>query len=283
MSSTDFTKARQVLADAESVLLGVGAGASASGGLNYADPQLVTRWYPEYRALGFATIQEIIGRYWWLQRSNPEEYWAFWARHIFHIRYESEALKPYRILYQLMQGRKYFISTTNVDRQLEKAGFPLERIFAPQGDYGMFQCMRPCSQTLYDNREMVLNMMKHMPDPLHVRAEDVPVCPKCGALLVPNLRCDNTFVETPHLAALPKYRGFIEANAPKRMVMLELGVGYNTPVIIRFPFEQLAAKHPQTCLIRINLGEAGVPERIERNSFSFSADIGQALAKLLAA
>ncbi len=281
MSSGCFADARKALAEAEKVLLGIGAGASASGGLNYADPQLVERWYPDYRALGYSTILDIMGRYWSLHLNRPEEYWAFWARHIFHIRYEPGALEPYRLLYQLMGGRDYFILSTNVDRQLEKAGFARERIFAPQGDYGLFQCSRPCTKSLYENIDMVATMLDNMPDPLHVRTEDVPLCPKCGAYLVPNLRCDDTFVEERHLATLPDYRKFVAESAKKRLVMLELGVGYNTPVIIRFPFEKLAEKYSLARLIRVNLDNASVPESIRDSSFSFAMDITNCLNMLL--
>ncbi len=280
-NSASFDESRKVLAGADVVLLGIGAGATASGGLNYADSGLVERWYPDYRALGLTTILDIMGRLWSLRQSMPEEYWGFWAKHIFHIRHEPEALEPYRLLRQLMDGKDYFILSTNVDKQLEKAGFPAERIFTPQGDYGMFQCLRPCSQKLYGNREMIAGMLENMPGPFRVRTEDVPVCPDCGAYLVPNLRMDSSFVEAPHMVRLPDYRQFLAKSEGRSLALLELGVGYNTPAIIRFPFEDLAKKHAHARLVRVNLDSAEAPEGIKGRSLSFPMDITVFLRMLL--
>lgn len=279
-----LAEARSVLARADRLLLGIGSGVSASGGLDYAAPDLVERWYPEYRAQGLRTIFDIQARYWRVEQCGPEAYWGFWARHIQHVRYEPQALEPYRLLRQLSREKDVFVCTTNVDGQLGKAGFPRERIFAPQGDYALFQCSRPCSQDLYDNRDIVRRMIRRMPDSRHVRSEDVPLCPRCGAYLLPNLRCDHTFVEAPHLKNLAAYSHAANDAGVRRLVLLELGVGYNTPSIIRFPFEDLVRNQGhgrRVFLIRVNLEDAAVPADVTHAGLSFGCDISRWLRRML--
>ncbi len=251
--SDDVIRAKALIKNADALVIGVGSGLTAAGGLNYADPALAEKWYPEYAAQGQHSIMEIMGSFWpnTLQEKNATVFWGFWARHIWHIRYEANVLLPYVDLFTLAHSKDYFIVTTNVDGQLEKAGFPKDKIFAPQGDYALFQCSVPCSDAVYPNREMVQGMVAHMPTPFEIRPE-APHCPKCGALMAPNLRCDHTFVEAPHMKNMGDYETFIKNRRNKRLVFLELGVGFNTPGIIRFPFEQMAGMLPKATLVRIN-------------------------------
>lgn len=269
----------QVLQTADCFLIGVGAGMSAAGGLNYADSALAQKWYPHYFERGKKTIVEIMSLYWvtTINESNAAHYWGFWANHINHIRYEPSALKPYADLYNIVKNKDYFICSTNVDGQLEKAGFDKNRIFAPQGDYALFQCAKPCSQDVYDNKEMIKTMLENMASPFEIRDVDIPRCPKCGYFLMPNLRCDDAFVETPHLINADPYSDFIKNSSDKKIVLLELGVGFNTPSIIKFPFEAITYKHPNATLIRINLTDVEVSERNKDKSISIQDDIGKVL------
>lgn len=252
--SDEMARAKALITEADALVIGVGSGLTAAGGLNYADPALAEKWYPEYAAQGKHSIMEIMGGFWpnTLREQNATAFWGFWARHIWHIRYEAGVLPPYADLFALARDKDYFVVTTNVDGQLEKVGFPKDRIFAPQGDYALFQCSVPCSDAVYLNREMVEGMVAHMPNPFEIRAEDVPHCPNCGALLTPNLRCDHTFVEAPHMKHMGDYEVFIGGRHDKSLVFLELGAGFNTPGIIRFPFEQMASALPNAALVRIN-------------------------------
>lgn len=272
-SEGSLLAAKRIFRGARKVLVGIGAGVSSSGGLDYMDPSLVTRWYPEYAAIGLTNILEIQSRFWWLHKCKPEEYWAFWARHFYHIRYEPDVLEPYALLKKLLDGKEYFICSTNVDGQLEKAGCDSDRIFAPQGDYALFQCCRPCHDDVYDNKDMIERMVNNMPDPCHIRSEDIPLCPKCGAFLVPNLRSDHTFVERPHLANYPAYTSFLQGCQETETAILEMGVGYNTPGIIRFPFENLTRNLPHCRLLRVNTEESDIPQDIQEKSLSFAMDI----------
>lgn len=266
--------------NADRLVIGVGSGLSAAGGLCYTDPALVRKWYPEYDQMGLHAIVDIQSLYWRLSPANREKYWGFWARHIWHIRYEAVCTQPYRDLFALAQEKPHFIITTNCDSQVDKAGFSKADIFAPQGNYGYFQCSQPCTQEVYPNKEWVERMVRNMPDSFAVRPQDIPYCPKCGAPLAPNLRCDNTFVEQPHLANWKQYERFIQEGTMQNTVFLELGVGFNTPMIIRYPFETLVSSFPSMRLIRINDVHADVPQAIQKRSISIRADLAQAMRDL---
>ena len=280
-------RARELIADADRIIVGAGAGLSASGGLNYGDPELVRSWFPGYFSAGFRSLPMIQSVYWDINESDPVLYWGYWAQHIFRVRHDPPALPPHTALARLLADKEYFICTTNVDGQFLKAEIPSGRIHAPQGDYALFQCSKPCCDEVFPNEQMIRAMIngiaiddRHLP---RIRREDVPRCPRCGALLKPNLRCDDTFVETPHLKNLDAYQSFVQrcVTEERRTVLLELGAGFNTPIIIRYPFEHWTESIPFFSLIRINQDHAEVPRNIEHRSISIAADIGKALGDLL--
>lgn len=279
--SDEVERARAALADADYVLVGAGAGLSAAGGIDYLDPELFQRWHPRLAARGMRAIAEAISNYWYLTDENRTEFWAFWAAHIDHIRYRSPATAPYLDLRAVLDDERTFIISTNVDGQFEKAGFARAMIFAPQGDYGLFQCSRPCSQDVYDNRCAVEEMVAAT-DPVTGRIPEdlVPHCPGCGARLVQNLRADSTFVERPHMLQADAYEEFLERAEGHSLVLLELGVGFNTPGIIRWPFDRLARFRPDTTLIRINAGNADVPDGPDGRHIGIRADLAVVLHAL---
>ena len=275
-------KTAKVILNADCLLIGVGSGMSASCGLNYSDPALAQKWYPEYFAQGKKSIIEIMSDFWAtsINDKNATAFWGFWAKHIYHIRYECEALPPYQHLFNIAKDRKYFICTTNVDCQLYKAGFDNSSVFAPQGNYAFFQCEKPCSQDIYDNEKMIKTMLENMVSPFDIRKEDIPHCPKCGKHLMPNLRCDHRFVEQPHIINQTPYVNYVTKVCEKKLVLLELGVGYNTPVIIRYPFEAITLKYPFATLIRVNLSDTDVSESIVNKSVCIQEDAGKVLSDL---
>ena len=268
--------------NADYLLIGVGSGMSASGGLCYTDPVLAEKWYPEYFKQGKKSIFEIMSNHWvtTINEKNATVYWGFWAQHIYHIRYESEATLPYQNLFSIVQNKSYYICTTNVDHQLNKAGFCGNSIFAPQGDYALFQCTIPCTRDVYDNEAIIKIMINNMVSAIEIRQEDIPYCPKCGNHLMPNLRCDDRYVEEPHIKNQNVYSNFINNAIVRNFVLLELGVGYNTPTIIRYPFEAITLKFPHATLIRINNSDANVHEDNADKSICIQDDIGKVLADL---
>lgn len=131
-----------LLANAESIVCGIGAGLTSAGGIDYNNPEHLKKYYPQYFKLGFKTIFDVMSMFWKVNDENVLKYWAFWAHHINHVRYETTVMKPYENLYNLLKDKDYFICSTNVDGQLEKAGFSNDKIFSPQGSYAHFQCVK---------------------------------------------------------------------------------------------------------------------------------------------
>lgn len=273
---------KDLLDKADYILIGAGAGLSASGGINYVDENLTKEWFPEYYKQGLKSIVEIQSVFWNLREDNVLYYWSYWAKHIYNIRYKSEALEPYQSLYKILKEKNYFIITTNVDGQFEKAGFSKDKIFAPQGEYRLFQCSKPCSDELYDNKDIIEKIIGNMKDEYKIKKEDIPICPRCGEYLIPNLRIDSRFVEGYHLKNADKYEEFVRTAKGKRFVLLELGVGFNTPIIIRYPFENIVSNYTKnTRLVRINMDYANVSKEIEEKSITIQGDIREVLNDIL--
>ncbi|ULQ60980.1 Sir2 silent information regulator family NAD-dependent deacetylase [Brucepastera parasyntrophica] len=264
ISTLETDEVQEAIQTADRIIIGAGSGLSAAAGLLYMDFSTFRAWFPGYHEkYGIRYIYEAT----FYPFSTPEENFAFWARHINKVRFEFPAGKPYLDLLSLIKEKNYFVLTTNVDSQFYKAGFDKERIWTPQGDYAFFQCSRPCSTELYGNELMVREMLANMEkDSFSIRTEDVPRCPHCGSLLEPNIRKGDNFVETPWMEKHTAFLDFINGAKQDSLLLLELGAGFNTPGIIRYPFEQIAAKWKNARLIRINRDDAGlsIPQASER-------------------
>lgn len=194
--------------------------------------------------------------------------------------YQDAPMPVYETLLKLIADKDYFVITTNVDHCFQKAGFDKKRLFYTQGDYGLFQCSEPCCQETFDNEAVIREMVKRQED-MKVPTELLPVCPHCGKPLTMNLRSDNKFVEDEgwHRAA-ERYENFLRTREGQKILFLELGVGYNTPVIIKYPFWQMTAKNPDATYACINQGQAVCPQEIEQRSICMNADTGQILQNL---
>ncbi len=274
--------AGRLLAESDFVLIGAGAGLSAAAGLNYQDPELFRQWYPPFAGLGLNTIWEAIVAHWAPNESNRRRFWAFWAHHIQKMRYDAPAGTPYLNLLKLVADRPHFVITTNVEAQFAKADFLPELVFTPQGDYGKFQCAVPCNDILYDNRALVQKLIANLDEAnVLVQESDIPRCPSCGSYLERNLRRDSRFVESPYMERQPAYAEFVERAFTGRLVLLEFGVGFNTPRIIRWPFEQITLRHPRASLLRVNLADASVPDEIAEKSIGFNEHAAQVIQDLL--
>jgi NAD-dependent SIR2 family protein deacetylase len=274
--------AKAILAEADRIVVSAGAGISASGGLNYVSPEFFARHYPAFAKRGYRTIWETMGSFWDVTTANETHYWAFLSHHLLTIRYDHPVVQPYVDLYRYLQNREYFIVTTNVDHQFYKAGFPEDKIWAMQGDYALFQCETPCTRDVYENEAMLRAMNATFnPDTLTIDRATVPRCPRCGKHLVPNLRKDDAFVEEPHNVNRPRYRKFIDDSAGKKVVMLELGVGFNSPGAIKYPVEQLVAQNQMFRLVRVNLNDLQFMLPIGAKTTIVQQDIGEFLKGLL--
>ena len=269
---------RAALDEADAVVVGAGAGLSTSAGLTYAGERFERLFGDFIGRYGF-TDMYTAGFY---PFDTLEEQWAYWSRHIWCNRYEPAPKDTYAKLLALVCDKDFFVITTNVDHQFQKAGFPKGRLFYTQGDYGLWQCSEPCHQKTYDNYEAVKAMVERQRD-MRVPSELVPRCPVCGRPMSMNLRADSTFVEDEgwHAAAL-RYQRFVERHEGLRVLYLELGVGGNTPVIIKYPFWRRTYENPRATFASINLGEAMTAREIVDRSILIDADIDQALDRLLA-
>lgn len=284
---------RQALADADAVVIGAGAGLSAAAGFLY-EGERFRRYFSDFAdRYGIRDIYS--GGFYPYQ--TLEEYWGWWCRHIWVNRYMPAPRPVYPQLLNLVRGKDYFVLTTNVDHQFQKAGFDKHRLFYTQGDYGLWQCSGPCRQITYDNAETVrkmvaaqgftqapdgtLNLPEGTTPAMTVPDSLVPRCPVCGRPMTMNLRSDATFVEDEgwHRAA-GRYQDFLRRHEGQRLLFLELGVGANTPVIIKYPFWRYTQGNPDATYACINLREAFAPREIARQSLCIEGDIGDALEAL---
>lgn len=266
-------QAKQAINNAEYILIGAGAGLSTAAGLEYGGKSF-QRDYKEFiEKYHFEDLYTAS----FYPFSSQEEKWAFWAKLIKLNRFR-EPLRLYKELLELVKDKNYFVITTNVDGQFETAGFNIEKIFAVQGDYRFLQCEKACHNKLYDNKEMVEEWLKHTEN-LKIPKQLVPKCPVCGGNMEMNLRKDANFVQDENwYKQAQKYDEFLYRIENKNVVLLEIGVGFNTPGIIRFPFEQMTYQHLKTILIRINKDYPMVRQEIENKAISFDEDIHQIVA-----
>lgn len=261
---------------ADAIVIGAGAGISASAGMSYSGERFEKYFSDFHKKYGIRDMYS--GGFY--PYDTLEEYWAWWSRHIFVNRYDVGIGKPYADLLELIKDKDYFVLTTNVDHQFQLAGFDKKRLFYTQGDYGLWQCSKACHDKTYDNEETVRRMAAEQKD-MKVPSEMIPKCPVCGAPMTMNLRCDNSFVQDEGwYAASERYNDFIRRHKNLHVLFLELGVGANTPGIIKYPFWQMTAQNPKAVYACINYGEAYVPKEIAKRSICINADIGEVLKQL---
>ena len=291
-SSASLERLREALRQADTVILGAGSGLSTSAGFTYAGERFQTYFSDFASKYGFSDMYT--GGFY--PYETLEEHWAYWSRYIYINRYQDAPKPVYDDLFALVKDKDYFVLTTNVDHCFQKAGFDKKRLFYTQGDYGLFQCSEPCCAETFDNEAAVRQMVEAQgytiaPDgslvepkgPLKTRipAELVPRCPHCGRPMSMNLRADSTFVEDAGWhAAAERYSEFLRRHAGTRVLFLELGVGYNTPGIIKYPFWRMTAKNPEAVYACINAEAPVIPPEIAKQAIGIQGDIGAALRQL---
>ena len=293
--SAKIERLREALDDSDAVVIGAGAGLSASAGYEYGGERFRTCFYDFAEKYGIRDMYS--GGFYPFESGG--EYWAWWSRCIYCNRYVRWPIPVYEGILRLAEDRDYFVLTTNADHCFQRAGFDKKRLFYTQGDYGLWQCSGPCRQQTFDNEAAVTAMMEAQgfvrdadgvfqpPEGgtlrMCVPPELVPVCPNCGKPMTMNLRCDETFAEDAgwHKAA-GCYEDFIRRHKDLKVVYLELGVGRNTPGIIKYPFWRMTAENPKAVYVCINDGEAFCPREIADRSVCLNADIGRVIRRLQA-
>ena len=278
---------KQIISEAETIVIGAGSGLSTSAGFTYSGERF-EKYFSDFAAKygfqdmysgGFAPFVSL------------EERWAYWSRYIMINRYMDPPKPVYNNLLSLVGNKDYFVLTTNVDHCFQKAGFDKKRLFYTQGDYGLFQCSEPCHQKTYDNENQIRAMWEFRSE-MKIPSELVPHCPVCGKPMSMNLRADDTFVTDEGWSkAANRYETFLQTrniisrpaqqDGAGNLLFLELGVGRNTPGIIKYPFWQMTAKNPNARYVCINFGEAFAPYEIEKQSIRIDDDIGAVLQEVL--
>ncbi len=274
--SDSVTRLRQALDSADAVVIGAGAGLSTAAGFIYTGERFEKHFADFIRKYGFADMYS--GGFY--PFADPEEFWAYWSRYIFINRYMDPPRPVYDDLLALMGDKDYFVITTNVDHCFQKAGFARERLFYTQGDYGLFQCSEPCRQETFDNEATVREMVERQRD-MRVPTELLPVCPHCGRPMTMNLRSDDRFAEEAGWhAAAGRYEEFLRTRMDGRVLFWELGVGYNTPGIIKYPFWRMTRSAPGAVYAVLNRSKAFAPKEIADRSICINGDIAAVLARL---
>lgn len=278
MSSTDnysdkLSRLKDEIATADAIIIGAGAGLSASAGFDYSGERFEKYFADFHEKYGITDMYS--GGFYPFETLN--EYWAWWSRLILVNRYNVPAGKPYTNLLKSVADKDYFVLTTNVDHQFQLAGFDKKRLFYTQGDYGLWQCSEPCCNETFDNESAVRAMVKQqqnmkIPDCL------IPKCPHCGKPMSMNLRCDDSFVQDKSwYAAAERYEEFIRRHRNLHILFLELGVGFNTPGIIKYPFMQMTARNPKAVYACVNMNEAYAPRGIGNRAVCIDGDIGDVI------
>lgn len=274
--SDEIERLKKEIDIADCIIIGAGAGLSTAAGFTYSGERLQKYFADFVEKYGFRDMYS--GGFY--PFPTLEEQWAYWSRYIYINRYMDMDNGTYKKLFELVKDKDYFVITTNVDHQFQKAGFDKKRLFYTQGDYGLWQCSEPCHNKTYDNEETVRAMFEQQKD-MRIPTELIPHCPVCGKPMSMNLRADDTFVEDEgwHDAA-ERYNDFLQAHEGQHILFVELGVGMNTPVIIKIPFIQMTVQNPNAVYACLNYGEAYAPSEIANQSICIDADLCDVLSQM---
>lgn len=273
---SQIAQLKEAISQSDALMIGAGAGLSASAGFSYSGARFREHFADFEKKYGFHDMYT--GGFY--DYDTPQEHWAYWSRYIYCNRYDLPPNKVYGRLLDLARDKDYFVLTTNVDHQFQLAGFDKSRLFYTQGDYGLFQCSVPCRMKTYDNEQIIRRMVKEQED-MRIPDELLPLCPVCGAPMMMNLRSDERFVEDEGWhAAARRYDSYMKEHRHARIVYLELGVGYNTPGIIKYSFRQMTARNPKALYACLNKGQADCPDAIRDRALCIDGDIAAVLEQL---
>jgi NAD-dependent SIR2 family protein deacetylase len=273
-----LSRLRGEIEKADAIVIGAGSGLSTAAGLTYSGERFECYFFDFAQKYG---IQDIYSGGFY-PFPDEETTWAWWARHIYFNRYVEPQKPVYRNLLSIVESKDYFVITTNVDHQFQRAGFDKQRLFYTQGDYGLLQCATPCCQKTWDNEAIIHPMVDEQRD-MKIPSALIPRCPNCGGKMMPNLRSDERFVEDAGWhAAAGRYEAFEQKHDADHILYLELGVGGNTPGIIKYNFWQRVYQNENALYACLNLEESPVPQEIRDRSIIIGGDLGKILLALQA-
>lgn len=280
-TSKELLKVKEWLGEADAVILGIGPGLSKAGGVDLSDPDLMEKWMPDLKERGVETVLKGMRVYHWFDPEDPLEYWAFWSNLIKNLRYETEPMEVYKEVFDLVKDKPYFVISTTVDGQVEKAGFDMDRVYMPQGDMAYSQCYEPCNNERYYNEKEVFRMSSHIHEDGNVREDILGRCPSCGKYLVPNIRMEENFVAEPYLKQRKDFVDFVENRRDQNLLFLEFGEGFNQAGFIRYPFETMVETLDKARLVRFNTSDPEVPESIKDKALGIKDPIEKCLRDLI--
>ena len=267
--SAEIDRLKNEIETADAIVIGAGSGLSTAAGFTYSGERFEKYFSDFIEKYQFRDMYS--GGFYPFE--SLEEHWAYWSRCIYINHYMDVDNGTYKGLFKLVKDKDYFVLTTNVDHQFQKAGFDKHRLFYTQGDYGLFQCSQPCCQETYDNEACIQDMLKTQKN-MRIPTELIPHCPKCGKPMTMNLRADDTFVQDKGwYRAAERYEEFLRRHKNLHILFLELGVGYNTPAIIKYSFWQMTAKNSKAVYACVNFGEASCPKQIQSQAICINIDI----------
>lgn len=268
----------QMIRDAKVVLIGAGAGMSAAAGIDYTDTGRFRQLFPVMYKRGFRNNYQLMG----YQGLSPAIIWGYHAMHVQNVAYDNREAAVYQQLFSLVGDKEYFVITSNVDTMFEKNGFDPARIFTPQGNYKLMQCLRPCSDDTYDTRPILDKLLAHL-DPVTHEISDtsaIPRCPKCGGEMFMNVRGGRWFIEKPYEQQGARFQSWVHEHLHTPMLIMDLGTGFNTPGVVRWPVEQITYHNPAAFLLRFNRDHPEVPAEIADRSLQLRGNIDELLAML---
>ena len=269
-------QAKQAIKQADYIIIGAGAGLSTAAGLLYSGGKFEKDFKEFIEKYHFDNLYSAS----FYEFKTQEEKWAFFAKMIKLNRYNEKPLKLYQELYEIVKNKEYFVLSTNVDGQFYNSGFDKDKVFEVQGDYEYLQCKNACHNKLYNNRDLVEKWLQNTKD-CEISSNLIMKCPVCGGNMDMNLRKDANFVQDENwYIQSEKYEDFLSRSKGKNVVLLEIGVGFNTPGIIRFPFEQMTANNVKTTLIRLNKDYPNPMLEIENKPISFDEDTNKIIEDL---
>ena len=274
--SVEISRLKNEIETADAIVIGAGAGLSTAAGFTYSGERFEKYFSDFIEKYNFRDMYS--GGFYPFE--SLEEHWAYWSRYVYINRYMDVDNGVYKGLFELVKDKDYFVLTTNVDHQFQRSGFDKKRLFYTQGDYGLWQCSKACHCKTYDNENTVRQMVARQ-RAMRIPTELIPRCPVCGAPMTMNLRCDDTFVQDEGwYAAQSRYSDFVRRHKHEKVLYLELGVGNNTPVIIKYPFWKYTLENPDAIYACVNFGQAYAPREIAKRSICLDADIGRILSEL---
>ena len=267
--SAEIDRLKNEIETADAIVIGAGSGLSTAAGFTYSGERFEKYFSDFIEKYQFRDMYS--GGFYPFE--SLEEHWAYWSRYIYINHYMDVDNGTYKGLFKLVKDKDYFVLTTNVDHQFQKAGFDKHRLFYTQGDYGLFQCSQPCCQETYDNEACIQYMLKTQKN-MRIPTELIPHCPKCGKPMTMNLRADDTFVQDKGwYRAAERYEELLRRHKNLHILFLELVVGYNTPAIIKYSFWQITAKNSKAVYACVNFGEAFCPKQIQSQAICINIDI----------